>query len=184
MFVVGFESSRSITVLAEAAASEIGAQTSEVSEPLRSVMRRNPNSLRVGKVSETFPSSVNQPPYDASHPMATAKFCCAERARLVAATDGSTVAASIVSGFVTVTKLSEQATAATSAAPSAVRVTARRIAIMVIISRLEGEVDAERLLPRIRYGQEVLARERACLRIDFRIGPGVVRPQLDVLHRP
>ena len=72
MLVVGVGRVRSSTILAEAAASEIRDQTSVLSEPFRSEMFRNPNSLRVGKVSDTFASSVNQPPYMAPKPSAVA----------------------------------------------------------------------------------------------------------------
>ncbi len=61
MFDAGVGRSRSSTVLVDAAASESGAQTSALSDPFRSEIRRKPNSLRVGKVSETFASTVNHP---------------------------------------------------------------------------------------------------------------------------
>jgi len=67
-------------------------------------MLRRPNSLRVGNVSETSVSPVNQDEYMIIHPYAWAKFCCADRDRIGASATGSSALASITVGSGTVSQ--------------------------------------------------------------------------------
>src|ERR1039458_5723055 len=127
MFVVGLGRGRSSTIFVEAAASAIGVQTSDRSEPLTSAICLNPNSFRVGKVSATSASPENQELYTASQPYAAAKFCCAELASSVWLAVGSTVAASITFGFVTSTNLLEQAAVPQISTETAMRSEERRV---------------------------------------------------------
>src|ERR1700730_8769367 len=101
MLVAGVGSVRSTTIFDEAAATDNGDQTSVLSDPLRSEISRKPNSLRVGKVSETFASPVNHALYMISQPYAEAKLGGAEAARVEPLADGSTVEASMTFGLVT-----------------------------------------------------------------------------------
>ncbi len=130
MFEAGVGSARSRTIFVDAAESDIGIQTSPESDVLDSLVSRRPNSLRVGKVSATMLSPLNHEEYITDHPRATAKFCCAERASVVASLTGSMAETSTTFGFSTVRKSLQPTLARTAAAPS-VRRMARWYLVML-----------------------------------------------------
>src|SRR4051812_40423720 len=117
-------------------------------------------------------------------PTAVLKFCSVEAARVAAASFGSTVEASMTLGLSTSRNLSEQAEAPTTKAVAiSVRETARRMVCMTVLGGSEGEVQPEESPLRLGQREEILPIEGPVLGNDFRIGPLVVGPELDVLHR-
>src|SRR6185503_18521866 len=117
-------------------------------------------------------------------PTAVLKFCSVELARVVAASFGSTVEASMTLGLETSRKLSEQAVALTTKAVAiSVRETARRMVRMTVLGGSEGEVQPKESPLWLRQREEILPIEGPVLGDDLRIGALVVGPELEVLHR-
>src|SRR6266516_512888 len=113
----------------EAEDSESGYQTSTSRLPFRTEISRRPNSFRVGKVSDTSVSSVNQDEYTMRCPYAEAKFCCAERASVGASATGSSAPWSITPGLSTD---SQSVQPPSTRAPAAMAMLAQRLSVRIV----------------------------------------------------